>query len=64
MRAKNIRALPVTRTEGGRKSYTGIISSFDLTAFVGFASYFRFELSVCVCVCVLLLLMMMTCAAT
>jgi len=40
MREKNVRALPVTRTEGGRKSYTGIISSFDLTAFVGFASYF------------------------
>jgi len=40
LKEKNIRALPVTRTEGGKKSYTGIISSFDLMAFIGFASYF------------------------
>lgn len=40
LKEKNVRALPVTTQVGGGKKYTGIISSFDLMAYVAFASYF------------------------
>lgn len=41
MGEKNVRALPVVRTQGASKCYTGIISSFDLMSFIAFAAYFK-----------------------
>lgn len=42
MKEKHVRALPVVRKNGTGtdKTYTGIISSFDLMGFIAFASYF------------------------
>jgi len=42
MKEKDVRSLPVVRTVGGKKEYTGIISSFDLMSFIAFASYLQY----------------------
>lgn len=42
MKEKNVRSLPVVRMVGGKKEYTGIISSFDLMSFIAFASYLQY----------------------